>query len=164
MRRLILVLGFVTPALTCFAQSAADTAFHVADKITANSWAVTEQVLTNVDRGMRVRLMAAGASDAVVDALSNGFRQAFTREKFTERYAHELSESFSAQELAGLAAFFDSELGEKYLRIVLDPAFINRLAKPLAKEACATAQSELTSGDREVLAKACGGRVTAPDR
>ena len=156
MRRLILALTFFAASSACFAQSAADTAFHVADKLTATSWPLTEQMLRTVQRGMRAQLRGAGASDELVNALGNGFTQVFTRERFTNRYARELRESFTEQELEGLAGFFDSKLGEKYLRVVLDPAFINRLAVPLVKEACAAAQSELPSGEREDLARACG--------
>jgi hypothetical protein len=152
------ILGFVFCLLCCsgWAQNTSAEAARLADTLTENSWKAFEQLLPTVKAVRQSQLKTEGATEKASAALSSELGRFFTRENFSRVEAQFLADSFTEAELKEMSAFFQSQLGQKYLHFDGGSAFDKKYFEPMLKQACDAAIAQLDPLDRGSINRSCG--------
>ena len=156
MKKSILGLVFCLFCCSASAQSVSAEAVRLANTLSGNSWQAFEQVMSTVIAGLQSQLKTAGATEKASAALSLELTRTFNRENFIRITAQSYVDSFSEAELKEINAFFQSQLGQKYLHSDEDGASAKKYFEPLLKQACVAATTQLDPSDRNSIEGACG--------
>ena len=124
---------------------------RVADMIVKATWSANQAAFSDLRTTVEQSLVAQGASERGARIFSRELAASFSQEALTQIYAESLSEEFADAELDELAAFFEGQVGRKYLLSASKLASNQQTISPLLKQACFRAIKELgSSADVEI--------------
>ena len=152
----IVLSAIVLFGASASAQQVSYEAFKAAELLTASGWQAIEQSLPTLISGLESQLRQSGASENAAKVLSEEARKALSKDNLARVTAAAIAEKLTQDELKRLVAFFETDLGVKYLRLSAELATDAKTLAALMKPACDAAKARLGMFDRGSINGVCG--------